>query len=232
MIKYKNIAISSGHGLKVKGASGVVDEVTEARKVVNKVAEYLKQVGCSVNVFHDDTSNTVTDNLKWIVSHHNTVARDLDVSVHFNAYKPTTSKMGVEVLYYDNKDLASEVSEAISKAGSLTNRGAKERKDLYFLNSTKKPAILIEVCFCDSQADVDSYNKNFDSICKAIVKAITGQTVSGGQSTTPPASNQTGGNLKLFRVVCGSYADRGNAEKVVADLKAKGFDSFIDIYYK
>ena len=33
-----NIIISSGHGLKVRGASGILDEVDEARKVVETVA--------------------------------------------------------------------------------------------------------------------------------------------------------------------------------------------------
>ena len=35
MTGYNSIVISSGHGLKVRGASGIIDEVDEARKVVD-----------------------------------------------------------------------------------------------------------------------------------------------------------------------------------------------------
>ena len=83
--------------------------------------------------------------------------------------------MGTEVCYYNQSQLASSVSSSIAESSGLKNRGAKERTGLYFLKHTNKPAILIEVCFCDSVADVDLYNKNFDAICESIVKALTGK---------------------------------------------------------
>lgn len=232
MAAYKSIAISSGHGKKVAGASGYVNEVTEARKVVSKVAQYLKQVGVTVHEFHDDTSTTVNNNLQWIVKQHNAVNRELDVSIHFNASKSTTNPMGTEVLYYDHKNLAAEVSVAIAGAGGFKNRGAKERKELYFLKNTTKPAILIEVCFCDSKADVELYNKNFDAICKAIVKALTGKTVQSNTNNQPTQTSPSGSTQKLYRVVCGSFGSRANAERLVAELNAKGYSPFIDIYEK
>lgn len=36
----------------------------------------------------------------------------------------------------------------------------------------------------------------------------------------------------FYRVVCGSYTDRTNAEKRVQELKSKGFESFLDVYTK
>ena len=39
---YKNIVISSGHGLHVRGARDILDEVTEARRVTNRVGEILR----------------------------------------------------------------------------------------------------------------------------------------------------------------------------------------------
>jgi hypothetical protein len=76
--------------------------------------------------------------------------------------------MGTEVLYVTQGDLASEIAQAISKAGRLLNRGPKKRSDLYFLNNTNEPAILIEVCFVDSSADANLYRTHFRAICKAI----------------------------------------------------------------
>jgi hypothetical protein len=162
------IVISSGHGLHIRGASGYLDEVDEARKVVEKLAENLRSINVDVTTFHDDTSTTQDKNLKTIVDFHNSQTRDLDVSVHFNAYKTTSNPMGTEVLYVTQGDLASEIAQAISKAGGLLNRGPKKRSDLYFLNNTNEPAILIEVCFVDSSADANLYRAHFRAICASI----------------------------------------------------------------
>jgi len=84
----KSIVISSGHGKKIRGASGYLDEVDEARRVVEKVATYLRSAGVTTTVFHDDVSTTQSDNLNRIVNFHNAQpSHDLDVSVHFNAYR-------------------------------------------------------------------------------------------------------------------------------------------------
>ena len=88
------VAISSGASLKVRGASGVLDEVDEARRVVEHVADELSSMGIEVMIFHDDTSKTQSENLETIVAFHNEQERDLDVSVHFNAYIETTAPMG------------------------------------------------------------------------------------------------------------------------------------------
>jgi hypothetical protein len=61
------IVISSGHGKYVRGASGYVDEVDEARKVVEKVADLYRQMDVTVYVFHDDVSTSQSENLDRIV---------------------------------------------------------------------------------------------------------------------------------------------------------------------
>jgi len=167
-----SVVISSGHGLKIRGASGVLDEVNEARRVVPEVAKRLKAIGCTVVEFHDNTSTTQDQNLKTIVNFHNSQKRDLDCSVHFNAYQSTDKPMGTECLYVTQQDLAQRVAWAIADAGHLIDRGAKKRTNLYFLNNTQKPAILIEVCFVDSMKDAELYNANFDAICLGIAQAI------------------------------------------------------------
>lgn len=164
--------ISSGHGLKVRGASGYIDEVDEARRVVSKVVSYLKRLGCTVHEFHDNHSTTQERNLEAIVDFHNSFERDLDVSVHFNAYETTEDPMGTECLYVTEGDLSARVSAAISNAGDLLDRGKKHRTNLYFLNNTSAPAILIEVCFVDSDWDTTAYQANFDAICVTIAETI------------------------------------------------------------
>ena len=174
----RRIAISSGHGKYIRGASGSpvppqLDEVNEARRIVDRVAEML-----SCPKFHDDTSHDQSTNLSTIVNWHNRQSRDLDVSVHFNAYDGNAH--GTEVLYVSSSglEIATPCSAAISLAGDFTNRGAKKRTDLYFLNNTREPAILIETCFCDNTSDSNKYNASFDAICRAIAEEISGEEFS------------------------------------------------------
>lgn len=162
------LVISSGHGKYVRGASDIIDEVDEARKVVPAVANYLRQNGHEVVEFNDDTSTTQDQNLHTIVNFHNSQDRDIDVSVHFNAYNHTQGAMGTECCYVSQENIAKRVATAIAEAGGLINRGPKKRTDLYFLNKTDEPAILIECLFVDSEADVQGYQSNFDAICQAI----------------------------------------------------------------
>jgi len=162
------IVISSGHGKYVRGASGLIDEVDEARKVVSEVRQRLLSAGHECIEFHDDTSTTQSENLNTIVNFHNKHTRDIDVSVHFNAYMYTEGARGCEVLYVTQEEIAKKVTGAICEASGFINRGAKKRSDLYFLNGTNEPAILIEVCFVDATTDVELYNENFEEICQAI----------------------------------------------------------------
>src|SRR5215831_17199669 len=113
------LVISSGHGKYIRGASGYLDEVDEARRVVDRVAQILVNAGHPTKVFHDNTSHDQSTNLATIVNYHNAQDRDLDVSVHFNAYQTTSKPMGVEVLYVTQSSLASTVSDKIATASDL-----------------------------------------------------------------------------------------------------------------
>ena len=173
----RSLVISSGHGKIVRGAKGYIDEVDQARRVVNRVAEILRESGANPAIFHDDVSKTKSENLERIVAYHNARKRDLDVSVHFNAFKTTPNPMGTECLYLTQNIIATAVAREIAKAATLINRGPKKRTDLYFLNKCQKPAILIEVAFCDSKADSDLYEKNFERVCAAIASTTAGQAL-------------------------------------------------------
>jgi hypothetical protein len=105
--------------------------------------------------------------------------------VHFNAYEQVSKPMGTEVLYVTQSSLAAQVSSAIAVSCGFINRGAKKRTDLFFLNNTAMPSILIEVCFVDSEADADLYGENFDAICVAIADVLGG--VDEGEVVPPPA---------------------------------------------
>jgi N-acetylmuramoyl-L-alanine amidase len=192
------VVISSGHGKKIRGAScdapWGLDEVDEARKVVESVATALRSVDIDVTTYHDDVSTSQSENLGRIVDFHNSKTRDLDISVHFNAYEETSKPMGTEVLYVSSTgmEIADEVVDAIADAGDFINRGPKKRTDLAFLNNTEEPSILIETCFVDSEADAELYRQNYDLICDAIAGAIAGEPIGATGEPEPPPTGATG----------------------------------------
>ena len=221
--------ISSGHGKHVAGSSSIIDEVTEARKVVNRVGEIMKELGEAPNIFHDNTSKTQKTNVNTIVKYHNSTTRDKDVSIHFNASKKTDKPVGVEVFYVTeaNKELASKVSKAISDASGLKDRGAKHNSNLGFLNGTNKGAILIEVCFVDSSVDVELYKKNFEAICIAIAETLAEKKYTKAESTVD--SNE--GKTLYYRVIAGSYNDKYNAQAMQKRLSQQGISTFLEAVY-
>jgi N-acetylmuramoyl-L-alanine amidase len=163
------IAISAGHGSKIRGMSDIIDEVDEARRVCNQVCSDLFDAGVKFEgPFFDDVSTEQNENLQRICDWHNSKSRDLDVSVHFNANQHTSKPVGTEVWYVTQEERAADMATAIAEAGELKDRGPKYSNSLYFLGHTEKPAILLEICFGDSQADVDAYRENFRTICAAI----------------------------------------------------------------
>lgn len=176
------VTISSAHGLRIRGAKDLIDEVDESRRVVADVVKNLQTLNVKTNVFHDDTSTTQAANLAAIVAAHNRTVRDLDVSVHFNAHQKTASARGTETLYRTERPLSARISTAISQASGLVDRGAKHRTNLAFLNRTDRRAVLIEVAFVDSATDVRLYTQNFAAITRAIAHAITGQS----EQSPPP----------------------------------------------
>jgi N-acetylmuramoyl-L-alanine amidase len=203
-----NTVISSGHGQYIRGAAGPepwgLDEVDEARRVVGEVATMLKNVGVGVIVLHDNQSHSQSDNLDWIVDHHNALTRDLDVSVHFNCFDG--SAHGCEVLYVSQQALAKKVVDAICEASGLTNRGPKKRTDLKFLNATEEPAVLLEVAFVDNKSDADTYRANLSQICTAIAESLSGvpQDALPPEPVLPPPVTETPAKPTVVITVTGN----------------------------
>ena len=181
--------VHGGHNSIVPGASKYLNEVTEDRKVKNKVIELLRAAGHTVYDCTDDSGRTQSQNLANIVAKCNAHSVDYDISIHLNAGGGT----GTEVLYHPTsskgKAMAEVMSKRVADALGLKNRGAKSRSDLYVLKRTKAPAVLVECCFVDSVTDRDKWN--VDVCAKAIVEAVTGKMVSSGTSSNASSSTPT-----------------------------------------
>lgn len=226
--------IHAGHSLICRGASALLDEVTEDRIVKNKVIEYLRAMGHTVYDCTDDNGKTQNANLSNIVKKCNAHAVDLDVSIHLNSGRndPSgdNSTGGTEVYGYDNKtaNIGSAICNEIASALGIRNRGFKTNSGYYILRKTKSSAIIIECCFVDDKDDANHWDP--DKCARAIVKGITGQNPSTGTSTpTPPTSNKYsvgigvkfGTSYPTPTSPCGiNYATGGSGQGVITAIVA------------
>ena len=193
------INVHAGHNSTVPGARGLLDEVTEDRRVKDLVLDKLRSLGHIVHDCTDDVGASQSANLANIVQQCNSHAADLDVSIHFNAAANDPSGDGVttgtEVLVYSGASKATTYAAAIcARIADLgfKSRGVKERPDLYVLKHTKAPALLVECCFVDDADDVALYDA--DKMAAAIVQGITGQAVTGdtpARESAPVESTHT-----------------------------------------
>lgn len=171
--------VHGGHSLVCRGASGLLDEVNEDRKVKNKVIELLRAEGHTVYDCTDDVGINKNQNLRNIVAKCNAHKVDLDISIHLNAGGGT----GCEVENYNSntKAISDRICSNISSALGIANRGTKYMPGLYVLEHTKAPAILVECCFVDNATDNTVWNVY--KCAKAIVEGILGKSI-GSSSTT------------------------------------------------
>lgn len=220
MAKYN---VHAGHNSIVPGASKYLDEVTENRKVKNKVIQLLKAAGHTVYDCTDDSGRTVGANLANIVAKCNKHTVDLDISIHLNAGGGT----GAEVFYYTGsaagKTKAAAVSQKVAAALGIRNRGAKASSGLYVLRNTKATAILVECCFVDSKTDQGKWD--VDKCAKAIVEAVTGKAVSDSSSSgssKPAASTGKKSTDTIAKEVIAGKWGNGNDRK--KKLEAAGYN--------
>ena len=183
MKKIKKVTVHGGHNPSGKiacGESDLLDESKEDRYITKRVIKLLKKNGIkAVNCTVNNVLNQ-NDVLRKMCAKCNIVKdADLHIAIHFNSgmndKKGDGSTGGTEVLLTknvaDKGDIAKRVCKQMERLG-FTNRGVKADEDLYFLNHTKGPAILIETCFVDDRDDYILYKSDKDAVAKAIVKAV------------------------------------------------------------
>lgn len=208
--------IHAGHNGYVKGASSILNEVTENRKVKDELIKLLKSKGHTVYDCTDNIGTTQVQNLYNIVKNCNKHTVDLDISIHLNSgrndKKGDTKTGGVEVLNYDKRTKAysDKICSSISKKLGYTNRGTKYAPNLYVLKNTKSLALLVECCFVDDKDDADKWNakKCAEAICEALTGTSTTNTSTG---TTSSASS--------------SYYKKFTSSSIVDGLKSIGVNS-------
>ena len=226
------IGLDAGHTLSGAGSgasSKYASETVKNREILNKLTAILREKGHTVvNCTVDKSSNDLADRVKLA----NAQNLDLFVSLHLNAYKLTEEARGAETYVYSTNSssysTAKRIQEKLVKNIGWLNRGVKT-ESYYVLKNTKAPAILVELGFCDSKADMDLWDTTKISV--ALFEAITNTTYTYTSITNSNSAVSSSGDL-YYRVIVGSYKDKNNAVKQQNKLKASGFDSFLEAFYK
>ena len=181
------LAIDIGHNVPYDtGAVGIRREDDLNRLVGNALISKLRERGIKVVNCTPNTAKSLNDSLYQRVITANNSGATLFVSIHHNA---CPGGYGAEVLCIKNNyqgGLSTKVGEAILNelaSLGLRNRGVKDRRDLYVINNTSMPALIVECAFVDSSLDMANYNP--EKTAAAIYKGIcTALAISEGQQPT------------------------------------------------
>ena len=213
------IAVRGGHTELCTGASALINELTEDRKVKDAVVKYLKILGQDVLDVTPPVNYTssASKDLAYGVNKANNYGANLFVSIHFNkAYDVYNGSLGSEVCVYSPNDYAKRVVEKLGCLG-FSNRGQKVRTGLYELNHTNMKAMIVEVCFVEATEDVALYKKlGADAIGKAIAEAIVNTNVSNVATPAPEKKTET-------KVVESSFTNW--VKRLQAECNAQGFSN-------
>jgi len=168
------LAIDIGHNCNYDhGAAGIRSEDSLNYEVGTKLIKKCEDAGIKVIDCAPVNPKSLSDSLNQRVKAANNSNADFFISIHQNSFP---GAKGSEILCIPGGDaerVANIILPEIVKLG-FQNRGVKARYDLFVLNETNMPAILIECAFCDSPSDMAIYdsNKMAQAIFEGILKAF------------------------------------------------------------
>ena len=152
------IGLRAGHSDNCTGAIGIVDEHEQMKKYYAAVKEVFERYGHTVIDCNSNGRNP-GEELAEGANKANSNNVDFFASLHMNCFN--SQAHGTEVLVSSESSRAYPVAQRLvsnfSELGFF-NRGVKFQK-LFEMNHITAPNLISEICFCDSQEDIDIYNK-------------------------------------------------------------------------
>lgn len=231
------IALGAGHSINTAGKRCLKSlDPKETRewwlndRICDYVESYLKEYEGYALLRLDDSDDGKTDvSLDARVSAANRWNANFYLSVHHNAGANGTSAGGIVAYTHPNSSAVADVwrndlyDALIKHTGLKGNRSnPKAEGDYYVLRHTRMPAVLLELGFMDSKTDVPVILT--DEYAQQCARAIVEVIVKRGGLTKKESEPETDA---LYKVQLGAFANKGNAEKLASDLKAKGYQTYI-----
>ncbi|NFO15536.1 LysM peptidoglycan-binding domain-containing protein [Clostridium botulinum] len=169
MENINTLAIDIGHNINFDGGAVGIRKEDELNKLVGE--ELINKFKfTNINVINCTPYNAVSlhDSLNQRTFAANKGKADFFISIHHNS----GGGRGSETLCLTGgiaEKVGNSVLNELSSIG-FYNREVKDRRDLFVINQTVMPALLIECAFCDSANDMNGYTP--ESVASAIFKGI------------------------------------------------------------
>lgn len=153
------IGLRAGHSDNCIGAVGIVDEHEQMKAYYSSIKAVLENYG---HMVIDCNSNGSTSNQELSEGAYTANINNVElfVSLHMNASdgKGHGTEAWVSSINSKVYDLAKNLCVNFGELGFI-NRGVKTSAGLYEMKYVNAPNIIFEICFCDSQIDIDIFNK-------------------------------------------------------------------------
>lgn len=194
-------------------------------RIADKVERLLQGYTGWELIRTDDTTGAKDISLTARTNAANNFKADFYLSLHHNAGVNGGKGGGIVAFIYPTagaeaqawqRDLYDALIEATGLKGNRSTPLAK--KNLHEVRETTMPAVLLELGFMDSATDVPVIltEEYADKCAAAIVKVLVKR---GGLEKKAAAIR--------YRVQAGAFAEKSNADALVAKLKAAGFDAYV-----
>lgn len=231
----KTVFIDCGHG-GTDGGAGTRPYLEKelVLTVGNRLNQYLT-TNFDVKVVMSRTTDK-TLSLDQRTDHANSIDADFLISVHFNASVLPVARGYEDFCYINVTDgstsekirtaIHNEVINRVLKKYSIPNRGRK-KANFHMVRESNMPAVLVETLFVSNESDQSLIRNNtyMNDVVIAYGEGIAkGMGLPRKQRTTTAPAPTTG---KLYRVQCGAYSVRANADALLTRLKRAGYSAFI-----
>lgn len=222
--------IDPGHGGTDPGAQKFGVEKEWTLKISLYQLKRFKELGVNVGITRD-TDKTLENSERVALAKKGKFC----ISNHLNAGGADRA----EVIHslFDNGRLANIIKDELVAVGQKDvkvyfRKGTNG--DYYFMHRLTGATAtnIVEYCFIDNEDDFNHFKANWEKYAEAVVKAFCqyiGHRYSAPVKDEKPVLKPKPKEDELYRVFAGSYKDKENAEKQVANLKSKGIESFIEV---
>ena len=201
-------------------AYGNTTEAVQCGKIADACRAALERSGVTVKVGH---MPSMQDKCK----ESNAFGADLHVPIHTNAFNGTVS--GTRMFCFNSSGEGMKACKAIFSRLAPVTPGTSENirvdASLYEVRVPSAPTAYIECEFHDNATTAKWIVEHTVDIGEAIARGICdyfGVTFKEKEQPKPAAAAD-----KLYRVQVGAFAVRANAERMLAKLKAAGFEGYI-----
>lgn len=199
-------------------AYGGTNEAAQCMKIAQACEVALKRCGFNVAVGGGTMYTRVPDSNKW--------GADLHVAIHTNAANGQTT--GTRCYAWktggDGFRAAQAIFNVLAPITPGVSEGVFEQRGWYEIKNTKAPCAYVECEFHDVPETAKWIVEHTKEIGDAIAKGICNFYGVAYIPETPPEPETT---AQLYRVQCGAFSKKENAEALVARLKSAGFDAII-----